>query len=183
MTQAKNNSSLVSLLLLLVLIVIGVFWFKPNFDQVGTLNTEKATKEEQKKALDAQLATLTQASATLDQTGEISKEAVLAAIPEHYEQDKLITTINDMARKNSINIGSISFSVPSGGNSDGGIQKSTISVSLTGSEQNLINFLKAVEMNPRKMVVKNITVQLGQADGQASTNFSLSMETYFQSGI
>lgn len=183
MAAKTKNSSLMSLLLLLVLLVVGLFWFKPNFDDVSALRANEQAKEEGKKAAEATLQSLKDAQANLEQAGEINRETVLVAIPEKYEQDKLINIINNVATENRVNIGSISFTVPFSGNSQEGVRKSTISVSLTGDENDLLKFLRGIENNSRKMIVKGITVQYGQTAGLERINFSISMETYFQSGI
>ena len=184
MAAKTKNSSLISLLLLLVLLVVGLFWFKPNFDEVNALRANEQAKEEVKKATEATLQSLKDAQANLEQAGEINRETVLVAIPENYEQDKLITTINEIASKNTVNIGSISFTVPFSANTaQEGVRKSTISVSLTGDEDDLLKFLRGIENSSRKMIVKGITVQYGQTSGLERINFSITMETYFQSGI
>jgi len=57
----------------------------------------------------------------------------------------------------------------------------TISLNLTGTQGALMGFLKGIEANPRKIVVKSITVQKATAvSGVQLTNFNLSMETYYQ---
>lgn len=184
MATKTKNSSLLSLLLLLILLVVGIFWFKPNFDDVNALKSNEQAKQEIKKNAENTLQTLKDAQANLDQAGEINRETVLVAIPEKYEQDKLITIINNIANQNRVNIGSISFTVPLAGNStQEELRKSTISVSLTGDENDLLKFLRGIENSSRKMIVKGITVQYGQTAGLERINFSISMETYFQNGI
>lgn len=177
----NSNSSVISLVLLLALVGVGIFWFKPNWDDVSALKlTERARQsdfDQSNKDLDA----LKLSQANLAAGSEIDQQTVLTAIPERFQQDKLITEINDIAKKNNVNIGSISFSVPL--NSQEVIKKSTISISLTGDQDALMRMLKGLEYNARKMVVKSITVQYGQTEGYARINFNISLETYFQNSI
>lgn len=179
MTNQKSN--IANLLLLLVLVGVGVFWFKPNWDEVSALKTTEQAKQEAKNALESQLKSLQEAQANLSETSEVNRETVLAAIPEGYQQDKLINEIVAIAKKNDITLSSISFSVPV--NSQDAIKKSTISLSMTGTEGDLLTLLKGLENNARKLVVKNVTVQLGKTGDFSRANFNISMETYYQQSL
>lgn len=177
----KNSSSIISLILLLLLVVIGVFWFKPNWDDVSALKVTEQARQAEKEQITQTLETLKSAQAKLAGGGEISRATVLTSIPEKLEQDKLISSITEIARKNDVNIGSISFSIPF--NSSESIKKATISISMTGSEGDLQRLLKGLESSSRKLLVKNVTVQFGRTEGLERINFNISVETYFQSGI
>lgn len=179
--EKNKSSSIISLVLLIALVGVGVFWFKPNWDEVSALKVTQNAREVAKAAAEAELALLQTAQTNLEGAGEINRETILTSIPERYEQDKLITMITEIARKNDVNIGSISFSVPLG--SSELIKTASISLSMTGSEADLLRLLKGLENSPRKLVVKNITVQYGQTEGFERVNFSISMETFFQLGI
>ncbi len=179
--KSNNTSSIVSLILLVALVAVGIFWFKPNLDETSALRVTERAREADKKTAEDQLATLQAAQANLQGAGEIEQQTVLTAVPERFEQDKLITLITDIASKNDVNIGSISFSIPLGSKEQ--LKKATVSISMTGNESDLIRLLKGLENSPRKMVVKNITVQFGTTEGMARVNFSISLETYFQAGL
>jgi len=179
--ETNNKSSVISLLLLLLLVVVGVFWLKPNWDEVSALNTTLEARQNEKATLDSDLQNLQAAQQTLNQGTEVSQQMVLDAIPEKFQQDQLIIQITDIAKKYSINMSSISFSIPL--NSTDPIKKATINVSMTGSEGDLLLFLKGLENNLRKLVVKNITVQFGSSGDPNQVNFNISMETYFQGGL
>lgn len=181
MNNKKNSSSLISLLLLIGLVAVGIFWFKPNLDVAADLKVTEMAREQEKTQLEQELKTLQEAQVNLSGAGEIEQQTVLTAIPENYEQDKLINIITEIARKNDVNIGSISFSIPF--SSTDVIKKGTISISMTGNENDLQRLLKGLENSPRKLVVRSITVQLGQTEGLERVNFSISLETYFQKGI
>ena len=177
----NKNSSLISLLLLIGLVAVGVFWFKPNLDEASKLKVDEMARQQEKTQLEQQLKTLQEAQANLSGAGEIEQQTVLVAIPENFEQDKLINSVTEIARKNDVNIGSISFSIPF--SSTELIKKGSISISMTGNEGDLLRLLKGLENSPRKLVARSITVQLGQTEGLERVNFSISLETYFQKGI
>lgn len=177
----KNNSAVISLLLLLALVAVGIFWFRPNFDEVNALKVTEQARQNDIDQLNQTLNTLKATQANLAAGTEIDQQAVLAAIPERFQQDQLIIDINDISQKNGVNIGSISFSAPM--NSQEAVKKATINISMTGDQDALMRLLKGLENNARKMVVKSITVQYGQTEGVSRINFNVSLETYFQKGI
>jgi len=179
--QSKKSSSIVSLILLVVLVGVGIFWFKPNLDEDNALKVTERARQDAKTQAESDLATLQQAQANLQNAGEIEQQTILTAIPEKLEQDKLITSISDIAQKNDVNIGSISFSIASGSKEN--IKKADINISMTGNEADLIRLLKGLESSPRKLVVQSITVQLGSTEGIERVNFSISLEAYYQTGI
>lgn len=181
MDKKKSSSPVVSLFLLLALIGVGVFWFKPNLDQVNALRVTEQARQNDLDQADQTLATLKQAQANLADSSEIAQETVLTAIPENFQQDQLITEINNIAKNNDVNIGSISFSVPI--NSEDPVKKATINISMTGDQNALLRLLKGLENNSRKMVIKNVTVQYGQTEGLTRINFNIALETYFQKSI
>jgi Tfp pilus assembly protein PilO len=177
----NKNSSIVTLVLLVVLIAVGIFWFKPNWDDTTALKLTETAREDAKVLATTELEGLKEAQTNLAGAGEIERATILTSIPEKYEQDKLINIITEIARKNDVNIGSISFSAPL--SSQETVKTATISLSMTGGESDLLRLLKGIENSPRKMIVKNITVQFGQTEGYERVNFSISMETFFQTGI
>lgn len=177
----KKKSSLISLLLLLALVAAGLLWLKPNLDQTAALKLTEDERWQTREQLRADLQNLQFAQASLSAASEIEQSTVLAAIPESYEQDNLINLITEIARKNDVNIGSISFSIPFGSNEP--VKKGGVSISMTGTEADLLRLLKGLENSVRKLVVKSITVQLGQTGGIDRANFSIAIDTYFQKGI
>jgi Tfp pilus assembly protein PilO len=179
--QNNNKSSVLSLVLILVLILSGIFWMKPNWDEVSALNVTLQNRETEKKGLEDDLQKLQTAQTSIDQGSEINKEIVLAAIPEKFQQDQLITQITGIAKKYDVNMSSISFSIPV--NSAEQLKTATISVSMTGSEGDLLRFLKGLESNARKLVVKNVTVQFGSSGDLQRVNFNITLETFYQGGL
>jgi hypothetical protein len=70
--------------------------------------------------------------------------------------------------------------VPTGVDSRQPVLKATMNANLTGTESSLLKFLRAVESNPRKILVKSIAIQVANEDrSDQVTNFNLGLETYF----
>lgn len=179
--KKDNKSSIASLLLVLAVIAVGLFWFKPNWDEQSALKVTEKARETDKAAVETTLKGLQEAQANLAGASEITQQTVLASIPEKLEQDRLIDQISKIAKDNDVNLSSISFSIPL--NSVELIKKATINLSMTGGEDDLLRLLKGLENNPRKLVVKSVTVQFGQTEGIKRVNFNVSLDAYFQTGI
>lgn len=186
-TSYNQNSPrrfyLVSFLLFLAVILGMIFYVKPLWEEVDSLAKGRDDKLSQKEELQSTLTDLQLVQQTLNAGTEVSRETSLASIPERLEEDKLITDIVKIARDNQVFMGGISFSIPSV-SPPGEIAKAGISINLTGEEGALINFLRGIEANPRKIVVNSVSVQVASAEsGVEMANFNVSMETYYQGVI
>lgn len=82
---------------------------------------------------------------------DVEKNDLQQAIPDKMEQDKIITDINSLCTKADITFNALTFSL----SEDNQIPTINISASFQGSAQNIIRFLKMLEVNPRKFVVKD----------------------------
>ena len=182
-SKSSDRYSVIALILFLCVVAGLIFYVKPAWDEVNSLSKGRDDKIAQKTALQNKLTDLQKIQEQLNQGGEVTREASLLAIPEKFEEDNLILDVSKIATQNDIVLNSISFGIPIGA-PVGEVARGTINASLVGTESDLIKFLKDVESNGRKMLVKSITVQLASPEaGIKLANFSLSMETYFQGKI
>jgi Tfp pilus assembly protein PilO len=182
-SKPSSKYSVIALILFLFVMAGLLFYVKPSWDEVSSLALGRDDKATQKLDLQTKLTGLQKIQEQLNQETEVGKETSLAAIPERFEEDKLILDVSQIAEKNDIVLNSISFGIPVGAVS-GEIARGTINASLIGTESGLIKFLKGIESNARKILVKSITVQLASSEaGVKLANFSVSMETYSQGGI
>jgi len=179
--QNTGHSYYLPAFLLLLLTLIGFFFYvRPLWDEVGSLALGRDDLMMQKTGMTDRLASLKQVQQQLDTGSEIGRETSLTAIPERFEEDKLLMDIVKLSRESDVSMGGVNFGI-SGESATGEVATATISLNLTGTEGALMNFLKGIEANPRKIVVKSITVQKASAQsGVQLTNFNLSMETYYQ---
>jgi Tfp pilus assembly protein PilO len=176
----KKKYSLFNLLFATIILIVIFSWTLPVWNEVGKLNQTLDSKKAELTKVEQDLEKVKGAQTSVAAETEVAQTRVLSAIPVSLEQDKLITQINNIARKNLVSINSISFSAAQS-DSEETIKKASVSVSLTAEKKDLINFLKALENNPRKLLVKSITVQFGEIDGINRINFNISMDTYYQS--
>lgn len=185
--KSSRNYYLLSFLLFLIVVVGLVFYLRPLWDDVNSLSLGRDDMLSQKTALQDKLVSLQEVQQTLNQSTEVTKETSLASIPERLEEDKLIADVVKISRDNDVSMNGISFGIPVNSQS-GEIAKASINLNLTGTEDQLNGFLRGIEANARKIVVKSITVQLASETTQTTTqqqlaNFNLSMETYYQGVI
>ena len=181
--RSTSKYSVIAIILLICALAGLIFYVKPSWDAVDSLSKGRDDKTAQKTQLQAQLTDLQKIQQQLNLTSEVNKQTTLDAIPEKLEEDKLILDLTGIAKNNNIIMNSVSFGIPTASPS-GEIAKATVTANLVGTESDLIKYLKGIESNPRKILVKSITVQLAsQTAGIRLANFNVSMETYFQGTI
>jgi len=182
----KNKFSLIALLVFVLTLLGAVFYVKPAWEEVGSLAFGRDAKLSQKQDIQQQLNDLQAVQQQLNASSEVSRETSLAAIPEKLEEDNLILDMANISRKNDIVLNSVNFSIPAEAPA-GQVTMATVNASLTGTESSLIGFLRSVEANSRKILVKSITVQLAKTEktavGSPLANFSVNMQTYYQGAI
>jgi Tfp pilus assembly protein PilO len=180
---SSRKFSVIALLFFVCALAGFVFYVKPAWDETGSLAKGRDDKAAQKQELQTKLTDLQKIQEQLNSVSEVSRQTSLSAIPEKLEEDALILDITGIAQKNDIVLSSISFSAPTDARA-GEVAKATINASLTGTEGDLVKFLKGIETSSRKLLVKSVTVQLAsQEAGSNLAGFNVSMEAYFQGMI
>lgn len=177
-SQKHSNKSLPALLIFIVVLLGAVFYVKPLLSDVDSLSLGRDDKMQQKETLNTQLQNLQNIQEQLKQGSEVSAQTALNAIPQRFEQDKLIADITTIAKSNDILLNSVNFSMNAG--SSDRVKRATINANLTSNLGGLLDFLKGVEANPRKLTVKTVSVQTGSTEtGVPRVNFNVNMETYY----
>ena len=169
--------------LFLLVFLGGVFYIKPLWDEVQTLNSSVAQQQDKNEQLTTQLQNLQNLQQALGSASEVSQKTALNAIPERLEQDRILADLSEIAEQNQVIINSYNFNIAQ--NSVDKVKKATLNVNLSSEEDELLGFLKGVENNERKLLVKTVSVQAGRiADSSTPrVNFNLSMEAYYWGGI
>ncbi len=182
MTNSSNKATALINLVLLVGILAAIFyWTLPVFQQAGTLKANLTAKEQEKTDLEKRIQEVQKIQLEQANSSEVAQQTELNAIPNELNQSQIINDLNALASKNAVNINSISFSIPV--QSKEQVKKATINLTLSAAPRDLLTFLRGIENNSRKILVKTITVQVGQASEVERVNFNISMETYFQQNI
>ena len=178
----KSGLSVISLILFILAFAGAWFYVKPEWETVSAMQQTRDALREERNATNAQLVELQQLQQELSTASEVSQETSLAAIPEKFDQDELLRELSALALSEDMVLNSLNFNIKeaSGGAE---ISSAQMNLNVTGSQSNLIDFLRALETSSRKMLVRSITVQLGESVLGGRVNFNLSIETYFQGAI
>ncbi len=176
--QTQQKSSFLPLIIFLVVFLGAIFYVKPLWDDVNSLNLGRDDKMQQRDQLGAELQNLQLIQQSMGEASEVSRETMMNAIPQRLEQDKLITDLTTIAKTNDIILNSVNFSINAASAEQ--VKRASINANLTGNLGTLIDFLKSVEANQRKFSVKTVSVQTGTTDtGIPRVNFNVNMETYY----
>lgn len=181
--QNSSRLSVVALVLFIVAFLAAWFYIMPQWQEASALQEQNEQLREERRTTSEKLTELQTLQQELNQASEVSRETTLAAIPEKLEQDDLIRELTDLAQDNDMILNSVNFSIPQSGSDTAEITRAQLNMNLTGSQNELIRFLRSIETTSRKMLVKNITVQLGEQALGSRVNFSLSAEVYYQGSI
>lgn len=179
--RSKRRYSFFSFLLFLFLFLGGVFYVKPLWEETNASTVERDTFLSQKQQLSTRLENLKKLEVNFNASSELNQKTTLVSIPEKLEQDKLIVELSDIAAKSDIILNGTNYNISTNASS-GQIQKVLINTTFVGTEDALTAFLRGIEASKRKIVVKTITVQIGDAETGIS-NFTLSLEAYYQGNI
>lgn len=178
----KKSSALpiVALIFFLAAFAGAGLYVKPTWDDVSEKQASLNLKTEERNQLNSQLVDLQKVQQEIQTSSEVVRQKTLAAIPEKFEQDKLLEDLTKIAVDNDIIMNSISFG-KAGGTVENQVVRGTVNVNLTGSQSSLLAYLRDIENNGRKILVKSISVQFGETDiGVSQVNFNLNMEVYYQ---
>lgn len=176
--QSQQKSSFLPLVIFTVVFLGAIFYVKPLWDDVNSLNLGRDDKMQQRDQLSAELLNLQTIQQSMSGASEVSRETTMNAIPQRLEQDKLITDLTTIAKTNDIQLNSVSFSINTASAEQ--VKRATINANLTGNLGGLLDFLKSVEANQRKLSVKTVSIQTGTTDtGIPRVNFNVNMETYY----
>lgn len=176
--QSSSKSSFLTLVIFIIVLLAAIFYVKPLWDDVSSLSLGRDDKMQQKEQLTAELQNLQSIQQSMSESSEVSQQTTLNAIPERLEQDKLITDLTGIAKTNDILLNSVNFSINS--STTDRIKRATVNANLTGDLGGLLNFLKGIEANPRKLTVKTVSIQTGSTDtGLPRVNFNVNMEAYY----
>lgn len=163
---------------LLVLMVAGIpFALFPLRGKLDDARTSRDNAMATKANVMADLQTLQDAQRSLDGVSEVKQAEYLNAIPYGVQQDILIKNINDLATKFGVTLSSVQFGLSDTLELP---KRVSVSASFQSGYSDLLEFLKAIEANPRRIHVKTISVQIIPQASTSAVNFSLDMEAFYQ---
>lgn len=162
-------------LFLLALAIAGwIFYVKPVKMRIFELQEEEKMKTEELSSLETRLVELSALEKELPKSDEERKK-LLMAFPEALNEDQIVQYLDMLGRRYSVTFGTLNFE--SGDELTSGMAILSISGRFEGEYVNLVKFLEAVEKARRRIVVKNINVEVSDAQ---KSSFYLKMEAYYQ---
>lgn len=166
--------SAVLILLMLVGVPFAMFPLNRNLDDARVLRDNVLAT---KTSTQQQLAALQGAEKSLDGVSEVKQSEYLDAIPDGVQQDTLIKNLNDLAKKHGVVLSSVQFGLS---DTQELPKRISMSASFQSGYSDLLEFLRAVEANRRRIHVKTVSVQIISQANTAAVNFSLDMEAFYQ---
>lgn len=145
-TERKINSGLIGALFLLAAVILFFAHTIPQKNRSEKLLADTTSAQEE----------LTELGVVKEKPkdmilSDVEKNDLEQSIPDKMEQDKIILDLDSLSTKTDIIFNALTFNL----SEEDQIPSINISASFQGSAQNIIRFLKMIEVNPRKFVVKD----------------------------
>ena len=178
MSRKNTTSTFIAGVVLILVMIIGLFVWRPASDQVKGLQADLTSSESELSNLQEQLIELEILEEALP-VNEEERAKILEMVPIGLNQDDLVRNLDDIAEEANVRLNSMSFSLQN----VEGATANVVSVvcNMSGSYEDLGRLLESFENNDRLFKVVSIGVQLGDVneDGQQMT-FSITIEAYYQ---
>jgi Tfp pilus assembly protein PilO len=171
--KTAQSSQLLSILLLMLMMVGGVFFVLPMRDTIVELSTQRDTVTTEISVLRTEYDALAALAEEVSKSAS-TKEALMKAVPSGYGEDTLLLDVAAMAGDAGFKLNAINFSL--GTDADLG-NTITVTTNLTGDYDQLVEFLQKVESSERLMQVKSLNIQRTSATAVA---FNVQIEAYYQ---
>lgn len=171
--ERKIHSGLVGTLVFLSMLVLFFFHTRPAARTLSELKAQVSEVEQDIEKIAVSKTELTEQG----ELSEVERKELDHAIPENLEQDVLITDLNKIAKTADVSFNALTFNV---------LQNNTlptveISAGFQGTPQNIIRFLKIVEVNPRKLVVKDAGINRSESSGGLELmNLTVTLQAFYR---
>lgn len=172
-TERKIHRGFVGLLFLVALVVLFLFHTRPTQRNLRDLGIKTSQFSEEVKKLGGAKTARGRDGAL----SEVEQRELVAAIPQTLEQDMIIRGLTNAAKTADVNINAVTFTLQK--NTD--IPTVTISAGFQGTPQNIVRFLKLIEVNPRKFMVQDAAVsRVETAGGLELLNLNLTIQAFYR---
>lgn len=184
----KDKIILVGIIVLFVLYGYYALLLNPLMSKISNVNSEITTANE--KVAEIQDAKVKNAQYEKQINDLKTKyEDAVKSVPENLRDPEIALDINTLAQKANVNLNTLNFAKATElGNSAQGIKNtekvytSGISISIDGSYQNVMKFVKSLEDDSRLTYVNSTTLSSNQKSGNSGVTASIST-SYFYKGI
>lgn len=170
----QTKKSHLGLILILLAIAMFQFWVSPLSKTVKVKREELATLDTEVQKIVGET-TKTKPNVVLT---EVERNLLKESVPQGFDQEKLLRTLNQIATNNLTQLNSIGFNKTIA-DSNNQIQAVQLGISGTTNRANFLNFVKDLESSNRTFIVKSISVNYSTVEGLEQASFSLNVEAYF----
>lgn len=174
-TERKIHSGFVGSLFLFASLLLLFFHTRPTQNALYELSRSLTNLESEISVIEG---TQTEGSAQpLARLSEVEQKELGQAIPEHLDQDQLITDLNRIALAADVSFNALTFNLQQ----DAELQAVNISAAFQGPAPNVIRFLKMLEVNPRKFVVKDAGLTRTEVrEGIELVNLNVTLQSFYR---
>lgn len=171
-TESKIHGGFLGTIFVIAALIVFFFHTRAVKQELADLNQKQSVLTQEVEALSGKKSELTP-KGTLS---EVEQKDLAQAIPQHLEQETIIADLNRMAKTANVSFNALSFN----------LQKTelptvVISASFQGTPNDIIRFLKLVEVNPRKLTVKDAGVMRSQSVGGLDlVNLNLTLQAFYR---
>ena len=177
--KLTNQIALYLLIAFLATAAIGFLIIKPTYANIKSTNAQIS----EVKFDIASLEQLEKDTEELRRNYESVKEQrnqILSLLPAEAEEERLVAVLNDLAQQSGA---LMSAFYPEGGNPAANLTSLSIypaKITVSGTYQNIQNFLKRVEEGARFVDVQGAAVSTGGSNALSTT---LTLKAYYQTGV
>lgn len=172
--ERKIHSGFVGSLLLLAGILLIFFHTRPSQNALYELKRSVANLQTEIQTIEGKK---TDTGETPIILSEVESKELTKAIPETLGQDQIITDLNRVALAADVSFNALTFNV----NRDKELPAVNISATFQGPAGNIVRFLKMLEVNPRKLVVRDAGVARTEVrEGIELVNLNVTLQSYFR---
>lgn len=171
-TERKIHSGFVGTLLLVAALVVLFFHTRPSLGELNRLQTAVAALEAEAGSEESQPGKIQRTSLT-----ETERKLLDLAVPETLEQDQIINDINRIAKSAEVSFNAITFSLLE----SSALPTVNISAGFQGTPEQIARFLKMLESNSRKFVVRDAGLSRSEvAEGFQLVNLNLTIQSFYR---
>lgn len=172
-TTKKIHSGFVGALLLLAALVLFSFHTRPAQRDLAQLQAQINVLRDELQTLEDQ----SNGSSTIAGLSEVDQRELADKIPETIEQDFIITELNRISKATSISFNVLSFNLQQ----NAPMPTITISGGFQGTPENVGRFLKMLENDRRKFVIKDAGVSRMQTEsGLNLVNLNITIQAFYR---
>ncbi|MBI5412718.1 hypothetical protein HZA42_00020 [Candidatus Peregrinibacteria bacterium] len=173
--ERKIHSGLVGTLLLLSALIVFSFHTRTAQQNAKVIESQIAALQAELQGVET---TATGTSTGITETlSEVEKNELSRAIPPTIGQDQIINDLYKAAKAADVSFNALNFNLES----NAALPTVNITGGFQGASGNILRFLKMVESNPRKLLVKDAGVSKSESVGGLElVNLNVTLQAFYR---